>query len=131
MIGDSVVYFLRPKGMEGPVKIGCSGMPHVRLEAYLPWSPFPLEIVATVPGEYALERNIHDCLAASHSHSEWFHATPMVRDLVAALQAGTPIGQALDLSDRVGNIRGKKRVLGLIRNRAPEPSPVEPERLAG
>lgn len=55
------VYFLRPAGQDGPVKIGCSTAPQSRLEQYMSWAPFPLEIVATVPGGFD-----QACLSGSH-----------------------------------------------------------------
>ena len=45
------VYFIKPVGMEGPIKIGCSIMPTERLEGLAVWSPFPLEIVAAIQAE--------------------------------------------------------------------------------
>lgn len=103
------VYFLRPVGMEGPVKIGCADIPELRLNEFLTWSPFPLEIVATVVGTYNLEQNLHECFADQHSHREWFHASPKLTKLIDDLRAGIPIEMAVDLSARIGNIRGKRR----------------------
>lgn len=95
-----MVYFMRPVGMEGPVKIGCSWLPAERLEQLAVWSPFPLEVVAAVPGNFALELNIHQCLADLHSHHEWFRADPKISAIIAKLQAGVAIGDAMDLTDR-------------------------------
>lgn len=33
------IYFLRPIGWDGPVKIGCSNYPMLRLNALMAWSP--------------------------------------------------------------------------------------------
>lgn len=52
------VYFIRPVGMDGPVKIGGSGVPKNRLNNLMTWSPFPLEVAATDDGGYPLERRI-------------------------------------------------------------------------
>lgn len=68
----SFVYFLRPIGMNGPIKIGCSAKPHLRLAAYFPWSPYPLEIAATIPGDERLERRFHAKFVDDHTHHEWF-----------------------------------------------------------
>jgi hypothetical protein len=92
------VYFIRPVGMPGPVKIGCSEAPAARLDGLMAWSPLPLEIVAMVPGGYDLERNIHECLSDLYSHKEWFRADPRLDALIAALQAGKPIEEAMDLN---------------------------------
>ena len=83
------VYFLRPIGMEGPVKIGCSGIAEDRLATYQPWSPFPLEIAASLPGDYRLERRFHERFKAHHTHHEWFAAAPEITACIAAINAGT------------------------------------------
>lgn len=98
------VYFIKPCGLYGPIKIGCSQAPTVRLESYMRWSPLPLELIVAIPGTPGLEANIHSCLSRSHSHLEWFHPTDEVCGLIAKLVAGIPIEKAIDLSDRHGQI---------------------------
>lgn len=97
---DTHIYIIKPVGSDGPYKIGWSRAPINRLESLMVWSPFPLEIVATVPGGYALEQNIHSCLARSASHYEWFHATEEVKAFVNRVAAGVPIEQAIDLTQK-------------------------------
>jgi hypothetical protein len=111
-IGIRYVYFVRPVGLPGPVKIGCSRVPEERLKYLSTWSPFPLEIAVTIPGDQTLEANIHDCLARSYSHLEWFHPTKEVMKLVDDLIAGTPLEEAIDLSVRFGCVRSIKRPNG-------------------
>lgn len=94
------VYFIKPVGLPGPIKIGFSAVPLSRLDALAAWSPMKLEIIVTIPGTYALELNIQDCLARSRSHKEWFFPTDEVLSVVEAVRLGTPIEQALDLSKR-------------------------------
>lgn len=53
------VCFLRPVGMDGPVKIGVSGTPVARLLTYAIISPLPLEIGATLPGGVRLEQRLY------------------------------------------------------------------------
>ena len=101
------VYFIRPVGLPGPIKIGFSKVPARRLLDLTVWSPFPLEVVATVPGTTMLETNIHQCLARSHDRHEWFFPTNDVTGVVAKLVAGLPIERAIDLSARQGTIRKK------------------------
>lgn len=101
------VYFLRPVGKAGPVKIGCSVDPSERLTTFMPWSPFPLEIAAVVPGNLELEDNLHDCFFDLHSHREWFHESPRITDLIDKLNAGVPIAEAIDLSDVRGSVKNK------------------------
>lgn len=85
----SYVYFMRPVGAEGPVKIGCSGKPAKRLEAYMNWSPWPLEVVATVPGSFHLEWAFHAKFAHLHTHHEWFREDPELTATIDAIRAGS------------------------------------------
>jgi hypothetical protein len=85
----SQVYFLRPIGMVGPVKIGSSRVPHERMMTCSNWSPFPLGLVAAVTGGVDLEQRFHALLRDHHSHGEWFFPTKEVMAVVEAVIAGT------------------------------------------
>lgn len=103
------VYFIRPVGMLGPVKIGCSGVPHYRLKALAAWSPFPLEVAAKIEyGDQTLERRLHGIFAASHSHKEWFRETPELTALIDRLAAGSRIEDLIDMSAPAINFRAKR-----------------------
>lgn len=84
----SAVYFIRPIGFDGPIKIGTSNAPLKRMQSLREWCPFPLEILVTVPGNGKLERQFHTRFAHLHESSEWFTAAPELVDCVAQLQAG-------------------------------------------
>lgn len=101
------IYFLRPVGQVGPIKIGCSSHPQARLDALMTWAPIPLEIIATVPGDFNLEKNIHECFAADFSHHEWFHASDRVVEFVGKVAAGVPVHEAVDLTKRTKILNGK------------------------
>jgi hypothetical protein len=101
------VYFMRPVGQLGPIKIGNAEVPGARLITYMAWSPVDLEIVATVPGGFDLERNIHECFADHHRRGEWFDPAPKLLAAIEALKRGEPITNAIDLSARKGSIRSK------------------------
>lgn len=100
-----IVYFIRPVGLEGPVKIGFSTLPPSRLEVLMSWAPVRLEIAVTIPGDISLERRIHGVFAASHSHHEWFFASPRLTELIRALIDGRPIGEMIDLNAPVAPFR--------------------------
>lgn len=85
----SFVYFLRPVGAEGPVKIGCSVAPLERLYAYMPWSPEPLELAARIRGNYTLEARFHNRFIADRTHHEWFRASAELSATISAIKAGT------------------------------------------
>lgn len=90
MTTDTYVYFIKPIGMDGPIKIGCSAFTGRRLEDLAAWSPFPLELIGSAPGSVYDEHFLHACFAESHSHREWFHSTPALREAIKiALDAGS------------------------------------------
>lgn len=99
------IYFIRPVGMIGPIKIGCSRSAGERLETLAVWSPFPLEIIYTEPGNYQLEQRIHRAFADYHSHREWFHPGERLLKAISKLQAGAVIATAIDFSQDNGAIR--------------------------
>lgn len=96
------VYFIKPVGMGGPVKIGCSYIPLRRLENLMVWSPYPLEIAATVDGDFELEIRLHTRFRHLHSHHEWFHEAPELTEAIERIKAGHPIDDAAQLSGVVG-----------------------------
>lgn len=83
------VYFIKPVGMAGPVKIGCSSLPERRLVELTIWSPFQLEVVVAVDGNEDLEWRLHASFAADRSHSEWFHASDRLTATMAAIADGS------------------------------------------
>jgi hypothetical protein len=84
------VYFIKPIGMAGPIKIGCSNLPQRRLEQLSTWSPFPLEVIGSVPGGYKDELYVHACFDAQFLHREWFaHSPELERAISDILAAGT------------------------------------------
>lgn len=103
------VYFIKPIGMDGPVKIGCSDIPEARLKALTCWSPFPLEIAVAIPGNMRLEGRLHSTFAQHHSHHEWFLSSPRLRQLIHDLKAGIAVEEAIQLSDVAGGLRANKK----------------------
>ena len=86
---QSFVYFIKPAGFDGPIKIGCSQVPERRLIDLTVWSPWPLELVGAVKGTNRDEVNFHNRFKDCHSHREWFHSTPLLRaTITAVLRAG-------------------------------------------
>lgn len=81
------VYFFRPVGQIGPIKIGCSTTPEHRLEQYAAWSPLMLELIATAPGSHADEHALHGKFRKYHLHGEWFGASKDLLALIDHVQA--------------------------------------------
>jgi hypothetical protein len=86
---DGFVYFLRPVGAQGPVKIGCSSVPLDRLRNQMNWSPLPLELAASLPGGLQLEWAFHAKFLHLHTHSEWFREDPELTATIEAIKAGS------------------------------------------
>jgi len=84
----SWVYFIRPVGMAGPVKIGWSKSVETRLLQLTEWSPFPLEIAARIDGDRHIEARFHALFHDLRSHKEWFHASPRIDAVIADILAG-------------------------------------------
>lgn len=86
----ALVYFIKPVGLDGPIKIGHSWCPANRLIDLGAWSPWPLELIGYVASPSEDERFLHRCFADCHSHREWFHSTPRLRETITQiLDAGT------------------------------------------
>lgn len=76
------VYFVRRVGGVGPLKVGHSVRPIDRLLRIQEWSPHELELVTTLPGGAAEEREIHGAFSAARIRREWFKATSGLLALV-------------------------------------------------
>jgi hypothetical protein len=69
---QGTIYFIRREDGEGPVKIGFSSKPWVRLESIDVCSPHPLTIAAAIEGPSRLELRFHNLFRDSHIRREWF-----------------------------------------------------------
>lgn len=83
------VYFIKPIGMDGPIKIGQSKSPEGRVRDLSRWSPFPLEIVAEIEGGRDVEERFHAAFIDHHERLEWFSPHPEILNAIAAINAGT------------------------------------------
>lgn len=114
MIGK--IYFLRPIGVIGPIKIGFARVTEKRLSYYMSLSPFPLEKIAECEGSIHEERAVHNHFADCLSHAEWFHPIPRLLAAVAAIKAGAPLSEAIDLRDFRGSALSKKQLATRAKN---------------
>lgn len=83
------VYFIRPIGMEGPIKVGCSFSPDGRRQTLDTWSPFALEVIATIEGGIDLERRFHALFVETHQRREWFGWSERLAATIAAINDGS------------------------------------------
>lgn len=71
----SVVYFIEAEG-SGRIKIGTTDRLDKRLAALRASSPLPLNLIATIAGDFNDERRLHHRFAHLRLHGEWFSAAP-------------------------------------------------------
>lgn len=102
------VYFIRPIEALGPIKIGLSSDPAARMRTSAAWSPFPLEVVGSVPGRWLDEQFLHSCLAEHHFHGEWFYAEPLVLDAMHWVLSTGGFELARSKLTPLANVRSKK-----------------------
>jgi hypothetical protein len=77
------VYFARAAG--GPIKIGLSRSPQLRIDHLATGSPEDLRLLAVVPGNRERERQLHERFAAHRVRGEWFAPEPELLDFIGAL----------------------------------------------
>ena len=84
------IYFIKPIGMDGPIKIGITFQVEKRFRELLKQSPFDLEILALHENaETRTEHRIHRMLVSTHRRHEWFEPSPELQALIDAVNAGT------------------------------------------
>lgn len=87
------VYFAEACGM---IKIGCSNQPATRIGQIGEWVPYPITLLATMEGGYALEKALHKMFHADWSHGEWFHNSAALSLFVHRVKHGMPV--AIDVA---------------------------------
>lgn len=95
------VYFIRRSDGEGPIKIGSTRFLDQRLGSLMAWSPEPLRVLATIPGDVRRERQFHSMLASFRLHYEWFAPATEVLEVVEQVQRGAfDVSRLHNYSDR-------------------------------
>lgn len=103
-MNERFIYFARVAGESGPIKIGCSAWPKSRCKQLGFDVSATIEIIATAPGDYLLERNLHLKFAVHNvagpsradrdkpaaGASEWFAPAP---ELLALIDTVTATGR--------------------------------------
>lgn len=86
MSSDSV-YFIE---CAGRIKIGCSKNIQGRVAHISTSAPAEVTLIASIPGNYRLEKAIHRHLAAHRERGEWFTDCQAVREVIQALVSAGP-----------------------------------------
>lgn len=89
------IYFMRPIGADGRIKIGCSYKPARRLVAISVYSPYPLEIIGVGEGDMSDEKMLHEFFAADRLHSEWFRSSPELLEVIDLMGRDRSAAEAL------------------------------------
>lgn len=82
-----MIYFIAAPSV-GKIKIGRAGAPWDRLGKLRPFSPVKLVLLASVKGPASLEGRFHTYFLPYHSHHEWFHDAPPLKEAIAQILAG-------------------------------------------
>lgn len=91
----TAVYFIEAIDT-GHFKIGCSVSPIDRFNDLCRQNPQDMRLVASIPVKCVsqrremqlVERRFHERYLPHHHRGEWFHACPLIRADVAAINAG-------------------------------------------
>ncbi len=81
--GSGYVYFIEAVGLSR-VKIGYSDDPEKRIKQLSTGSPVSLKIYAKVPGNQAMEKEIHQRFSHLRVENEWFHFTNEIKEYIEA-----------------------------------------------
>src|SRR5687767_8824716 len=77
------IYFVQCGTERGPIKIGLSVSPAVRLFELQAGCPYPLRLLVEINGSFADEAALHRRFAADRIHGEWFRCSD---DLWSAIE---------------------------------------------
>lgn len=82
------IYFLlcRPEGSLGRVKIGWTRSLRNRIRAVETSSPYPIELIVSVPGNSNHEKKLHWLFSGLRSHGEWFDAADNLLDFISSVK---------------------------------------------
>jgi len=104
----SEVYFIRPKGERGPVKIGCGRSARDRIQYHRCKLPFDIEVCATLDGGYDLERRFHALFQSDHIGGEWFKWSADLEQVISSVADGSLAVEALPEPKVLRARRGSK-----------------------
>jgi hypothetical protein len=95
-----MIYFVEALGADA-IKIGytrglADGTPHSRVSAIQTNCPLKLKLLATTPGSYDYERELHSRFTDDWIRGDWFRASPALREFVAQFPEPSPPPRAGD-----------------------------------
>src|SRR5262245_50323298 len=102
----SFVYFIGEE-KRGPVKIGMSGAPELRLQNLQSSYPYPLAILAQFPGGEEEEEAMHKLFRPFRLQGEWFKRDTEILQFIDIMNCRVPLHLA---TDRIVRQRPKRRL---------------------
>jgi len=84
---ESCVYFIQSEN-GGPIKIGISTNVQGRLASLQTGYPYPLKVLATIPGGEREEKGLHETFAEHRLSGEWFEPVDKLIDLITKIENG-------------------------------------------
>src|SRR5262245_31102393 len=103
------VYFVEAIGAKR-IKIGWTTRPpHWRLNDLTTSSPFPLELLKIIYGDYSTEQWWHQKFGDLRVHGEWFKARPSLRHAIAI----APAAIIVDDDGREAHDHARRCIAGL------------------
>lgn len=105
------VYFIKPVGQAGPIKVGHSIFPPDRLGALQTWSPVDLELISQFPGSFEIERAIHERFARWQVRGEWFEPVDELVKLAEGIRDGGNLEDLVDLSVKTGKLVSRPKTM--------------------
>lgn len=92
---STVVYFIKRRRSGGGIKIGTAKDPWVRLNDLQIGSDVRLDLIATEPGSYKRERELHAQFQDLHIRGEWFRPGEALRNYIKGLPDRYEFGRAI------------------------------------
>lgn len=94
------IYFIQCNGTDGPIKIGIAVDPNRRLSELRIGCPYPMQMLATCPGDDMLERQLHATFRDDRIHGEWFTCTPKLLELARDIRREMSTAMARSVLDQ-------------------------------
>lgn len=114
---ESTIYFIQA-GSDGPVKVGCSMRPDVRLSELQAGSAEELRLVGQIEGGLEKERWLHGVLRKWHLRGEWFRGDAELLALLKQPDLLEALWSAESAADRAASSEAELRKLEqLLRER--------------
>lgn len=85
------IYFIRCNNADGFIKIGFATNTGLRLSALGVGAPYPLELLAVMPGSREDEAALHERFSSDHVRGEWFQPTATLLEIIARAKKDTAL----------------------------------------